>query len=96
MRQTDNPPTRINDLDPASFLASARTEPRFNRREQEVIELYRQGASIESLQRRTGWHPDSLWKILDLHRGTPEAEKQFQAAIRLYVHMRSIIERDDL
>jgi hypothetical protein len=96
MRRTDNPPTRLHELEPASYSAPARSEPRYNSREQELIALYRDGHSVQSLQRRSGYHPSQLWALLDLHRGTDEAERQYAAALALYHHMRSITERDDL
>jgi DNA-binding CsgD family transcriptional regulator len=96
MLRNDTAPTRINDLEPASFLASARTEPLHNRRERELLDLFRNGHSVESLQRRSGYHPSQLWALLNLHRGTAEAERQYAAALALYHHMRSITERDDL
>jgi hypothetical protein len=95
MRRTDNPPTRMHELEPASYAAPARSGPRYNNREQELIALYRDGASIEFLQRRSGYHPSQLWKLLDLHRGTPQAEAQYQAAVSLYLHMKAIVERDE-
>ncbi len=95
MRQTDNPPTRLHELEPASYSAPARSAPRYNSREAELIDLYRDGHSVESLQRRSGYHPSQLWKLLDLHRGTPQAEAQYQAAVSLYLHMKAIVERDE-
>ncbi len=95
MRQTDNPPTRLHELEPASYSSPARSEPLHNRREQELLDLYRNGATIESLQRRSGYHPSQIWSLLNLHRGTDEAERQYAAALALYHHMRSIT-GDDL
>ncbi len=96
MGTKNSPPTRICDLEPESYAAPARTETLHNRREQDVIDAYRRGGSIESLQRMSGFHPSHIWAILNLHRGTPEAESQYQAALAVYHHMRSITERDDL
>jgi hypothetical protein len=94
-KKNTTPPTRIHELEPASYLATTRTGPKHNRKEQELIDAYRRGASIESLQRRSGYHPSQIWALLNLHRGTPEAERQYQDAINLYMHMRSITERDE-
>jgi hypothetical protein len=90
------PPTRICDLEFTSYAAPARADTLHNRREQDVIEAYRRGGSIESLQRMSGYHPQHIWAILNLHRGTPEAEAQYQKILSLYHHMRAITERDDL
>jgi hypothetical protein len=95
MPKTDNPPTRLHELEPGSYAAPARSAPRYNSREAELIDLYRDGHSVESLQRRSGYHPSQLWALLNLHRGTDEAERQYAAALALYHHMRSITERDD-
>jgi hypothetical protein len=95
MPKTDNPPTRICDLEPASYAAPARTETLHNRREQDIIDAYRRGASIECLQRMSGYHPSHIWALLNLHRGTPEAEAQYQKSLSLYHHMREITERDE-
>ncbi len=95
MRKTDNQPTRLHELEPASYAAPARAETLHNRREKDVIEAYRRGGNIESLQRMSGFHPSHIWAILNLHRGTPEAEEQYRRALALYHHMRAITERDD-
>jgi lambda repressor-like predicted transcriptional regulator len=95
MKKQQDQVLRIVDLDPATFAASARPEPQQNRREAELLRLYEQGASIESLQRRSGFHPSTIWTLLGLQRETKADEAAYAKALGLYHHMKSIIERDE-
>ncbi len=95
MRKDQDQALRIATLEPATFMAKTRSEPQRNQREDEILRLYELGASIESLQRRSGSHPSTLWNILGLKRETKADEAAYAKALGFYHHMKSIIERDE-
>jgi lambda repressor-like predicted transcriptional regulator len=88
--------TRITDLDVKSYLATARKEPRLNTREQELIQLHKQGASLVFLQRKSGYHPSQLFTLLNIDRNTVEGAASYAEVEKVWMHYtRLIIERDE-
>lgn len=64
----DGQPTpRVADLKTEDWLAQAAPKPRFNDREQRIIQAHKDGATLNSIILHSHTHPATLFKLLGMN-----------------------------